>query len=485
MTLGERINGYRKKSGISQEELADKLNVSRQSISLWETDQTTPSLDNLITLAEIFNISMDELCGVTKDETPEAGQCDIKPEQTKKTDEEPELAYCETKVTENMLTSVGRKYIKKLVIICVAVIVSSVLMGIVIIGSNADPSLIAIPITFTLIMIAIVITSVINSRNAKKDVLKNRSDLTYYCNFYKSHIDVKSKSEQSYSEFKVNYADIKRTDRDGGCLYAFLANGKVLPINTADIAGNADAVKTLLKARGNDGAASNKNRLSIRTLLLVMFALSLLSMFIAITALVIAVNLSPLPEFDETMIEYMWVFFLIVPIPLSSLILGIIFRTKKYKCTKNIVAGVMMCVLLCIYGSFTFIFDDVRHDDSYLRSLDASLPFTISDATGYTSYRTGKIEDDYYYGMLKVDDPDVVLGWMSDNEFKNSLDDYPSGIISLYYSAMLSDYDYYYLYNVTFHAANIVSYGVTARYVLLAFDTQRNVLFYREFTYKS
>ena len=53
MTLGERILKYRKKAGISQEELADKLNVTRQSISLWETDQTIPTIDNLITLSNI------------------------------------------------------------------------------------------------------------------------------------------------------------------------------------------------------------------------------------------------------------------------------------------------------------------------------------------------------------------------------------------------------------------------------------------------
>lgn len=65
MTLGERILKYRKKAGISQEELADRLSVTRQSISLWETDQTLPTLDNLIALADIFDISMDELCGRT------------------------------------------------------------------------------------------------------------------------------------------------------------------------------------------------------------------------------------------------------------------------------------------------------------------------------------------------------------------------------------------------------------------------------------
>ena len=49
--------------GLSQEELGYKLNVTRQSVSLWENNQAQPSLENLIALAKIFNVSISELCG--------------------------------------------------------------------------------------------------------------------------------------------------------------------------------------------------------------------------------------------------------------------------------------------------------------------------------------------------------------------------------------------------------------------------------------
>ena len=64
MDLGSKILGYRKKAGLSQEELGYKLNVTRQSVSLWETNQAQPSLENLIALSKIFNISLDELCNI-------------------------------------------------------------------------------------------------------------------------------------------------------------------------------------------------------------------------------------------------------------------------------------------------------------------------------------------------------------------------------------------------------------------------------------
>lgn len=61
--LSDNIKNYRKKNNMSQDELAEKLGVSRQSISLWETGQTQPTIDNIIALAKIFNVSSDMLLG--------------------------------------------------------------------------------------------------------------------------------------------------------------------------------------------------------------------------------------------------------------------------------------------------------------------------------------------------------------------------------------------------------------------------------------
>lgn len=68
MTLGQKIFELRNKQKMSQGDLAEKLNVSRQSISKWETDASVPELDKLIMLSDLFNITMDEL---VRDELPE------------------------------------------------------------------------------------------------------------------------------------------------------------------------------------------------------------------------------------------------------------------------------------------------------------------------------------------------------------------------------------------------------------------------------
>lgn len=59
--ISENIRFYRKTNNMSQDELAEKLGVSRQSISFWENGQTQPTLENVIALAKIFNISSDAL----------------------------------------------------------------------------------------------------------------------------------------------------------------------------------------------------------------------------------------------------------------------------------------------------------------------------------------------------------------------------------------------------------------------------------------
>lgn len=61
MTLGEKIHELRKTRKMSQERVAELLGVSRQAVSKWKTSQSHPNTENLICLAEIFNVSVEEL----------------------------------------------------------------------------------------------------------------------------------------------------------------------------------------------------------------------------------------------------------------------------------------------------------------------------------------------------------------------------------------------------------------------------------------
>ena len=61
MNVGEKILQLRKKMGLSQEELAEKLNVTRQTISKWETNQSSPDFEKIVPLCDLFEITTDEL----------------------------------------------------------------------------------------------------------------------------------------------------------------------------------------------------------------------------------------------------------------------------------------------------------------------------------------------------------------------------------------------------------------------------------------
>ncbi|MBE6785696.1 MAG: helix-turn-helix transcriptional regulator [Ruminococcaceae bacterium] len=79
-TMGERIYALRKQNNMSQGDLADRLEVSRQTVSKWENDSSLPELDKIIRLCELFKVSSDYvLRGITEDaESKEKEQTVIK-----------------------------------------------------------------------------------------------------------------------------------------------------------------------------------------------------------------------------------------------------------------------------------------------------------------------------------------------------------------------------------------------------------------------
>ena len=72
-TLADRIQQLRREHGLSQEQLAEKLNVSRQAVSKWESAQAQPELDKILALSELFCVTTDYLLKGSRGTSPEAG----------------------------------------------------------------------------------------------------------------------------------------------------------------------------------------------------------------------------------------------------------------------------------------------------------------------------------------------------------------------------------------------------------------------------
>ena len=69
-TLGKRIGALRREKGLKQDELAEKLGISPQAVSKWETDQTCPDISLLPQLAKLLDVSVDELLSGKQEAVP-------------------------------------------------------------------------------------------------------------------------------------------------------------------------------------------------------------------------------------------------------------------------------------------------------------------------------------------------------------------------------------------------------------------------------
>ena len=99
MEFNNKLYELRKQKGFSQEELANRLNVSRQTVSKWEVGDSTPDMEKLVAISDLFGISLDEL---VLDKAPEPAPA-------------PQTAKSElyTDIKEKVLTDKNRKKTKK------------------------------------------------------------------------------------------------------------------------------------------------------------------------------------------------------------------------------------------------------------------------------------------------------------------------------------------------------------------------------------
>ena len=75
--LGQFISARRKYMGLTQEELADRIGVSKSAVAKWETDGGIPDRDNLLSLSKVINVSVDDLHHIIKSEAMSEEKTDI------------------------------------------------------------------------------------------------------------------------------------------------------------------------------------------------------------------------------------------------------------------------------------------------------------------------------------------------------------------------------------------------------------------------
>ena len=116
MEFHNKLYNLRKQKGLSQEEIANRLNVSRQTISKWEVGDSTPDMEKLIAISDMFQISLDELV-MDKVQT--------------QTGETPSKAEIVNELKEKVLTDENKKKAKKVLKIAAIILGVIVLIDVI------------------------------------------------------------------------------------------------------------------------------------------------------------------------------------------------------------------------------------------------------------------------------------------------------------------------------------------------------------------
>lgn len=467
MTIGEKIQKYRKQLEMSQEELGQKLLVSRQTISLWEKDQTVPTIDNLIRLREIFGASVDEMLGFENIEQNN----EILPNES--------YRFTFSKQELNEIYRLQRKnFYKRLVIftvLCVLLIVFFI--------SLSAPD-VMIGFAFGVFFIGLV--SHIKGIRAYSKVWKNSTEpickSIYEYKVFDDYININIYREnEKIRESKCFLPDIEQIQQlDKWLLLQF--GGQLFIIRKSELKENSAFYSYMYRNPSKVTEKITHNRWKVISI--IFFVASLLSLFIAMGLVLVMVMVNTL------FIENMWVFFLVTPIPVSSIILGFVLKAKKQKYLKNIFVGIIMTALLCIYGSFSFIFANVYdHSDKPIVRIEQTIGIDIpkhkqintQDWTkGTQSVSRGYIysTSDIYFDDSAVEDFEKQL--TNDDKWLSSISSDMIGITSPMYDSGI--YDYVLIYNVDTSEYNTLpSNSGNFRFINILYKVKDNTMLIVEY----
>lgn len=458
MTVGERIQFYRKKNNMSQEELGQKLLVSRQTVSLWETGQTLPTIDNLIRLREVFSISVDDI--LCEAEKKDEVQLPLESYTFKFNAKE-----CE----------VFRKYslagLKKSVIIFSVLVFLSVAYGAF--GDYGVLSGVSVGF-FAAITLGFIKTYSLHKKSWKKSEPKIlQSEYSY--DFYSDYFVLRMSRENDVKKiFKIQYSEIENPC-DTGEFLLFQVNGQLFYIRKADL--REDTVLFGLFNKTAKIQLSDPKTKKCNVVSWILFFGSLISIYFAMGAVI------ALSEFNGEFVENTWVFFLFLPITIGSVIFGLKARSKNCKTTKNIVVGIIMSMILFIYGMFCVFFSDVYdHDVAVIEKVESYVGIDIPEHNTITTQDWTQNTDGKPVGGMYYSSVVTFAGEVGDSfekqlpESEQWASDLPTEFKGLFPAAYNSvTPDYYLLYNIDSGELNTVpSETGTYRFLFVFYSVDSN-----------
>ena len=432
MTVGEKIQFYRKKIGVSQEELGQKMLVSRQTVSLWEMDKTLPTVDNLIRLKEIFSVSIDDILSESEPKV--------------ENENEPKEAYVfkyEKSDLQDVFKKVRFPLIKRAIIFTLACIVLFIFFA----AAEAPDVILGLLLGYFLIGVISHIKGYFAYRKAWKSSESRILQSTYSYEMFEGYFVLNiSRNEEITRTLKIYFDDIEKIQAFGSYLVLQIS-GQSYIIKKDVLIPESAFIAFCNSAPNKVETKKPKDKFKIVSILL--FVLSICTIWGALIGVAI------LSGINQAMTENMWIFFLFLPIPIASIVFGFYLKKKGYKYKKNVIVGFIMAALLCIYGSFTFIFSDIySHSDEPIINAEQMLNIDIPEHSrintqdwtkGTQSVPRGYIysTSDIYFDDAAVEEFEKNLS--SDTKWISTIPNDMVGITSYFCDIQTSDY--YIIYN--------------------------------------
>ncbi|MBQ8896890.1 MAG: hypothetical protein IJY86_00250 [Clostridia bacterium] len=284
-------------------------------------------------LSDIFEISVDEILNSESKEQ----NSEIQPNES--------YRFTFLKQELNEIYRLQRKSVYKRPIVFT---ILCVLMIVFFIGSSAPDVMIGFAFGMFLIGAVSHIKGIRTYSKAWKNSTERICKSVYEYKVFENYISVNIYREnEKIRESKCFFTDIEQIQQFGKWLFLQFG-GQSFIIRKSDLKENSAFYSYMYKNPAKTVDAPIPNKWRITSILL--FVASLLSIMGAL-ALVGAVS-----NANGLFVENMWLFFLLTPIPITSIVFGFVLKSKGYKYKKNIIVGFIMTFLLCIYGSFTFMF---------------------------------------------------------------------------------------------------------------------------------
>lgn len=332
MTIGEKIQKYRRDLGLSQEELSKMLLVSPDTINLWETNESVPTIDNLKILRNIFKVSVDDILGFTN---------------TKRTDENLPNETYRFHFDKDELKAIHRLQIKTILKRPIIFTLICVLLIALFIVASAPEYTIGFTSGMFLIGVFSYIKGIIAHSKTWKGNINIISKSTYEYKFFNDYIDISIYRENEKVRWsKCFFSDIEQIHQFYKWIFLQFG-GQTFILRKKDLKDFSVLFSHMYKSPTKVVEITDRNKWKGISILL--FVASLVSIFGALILWGI------LSTANGLFVENMWAFLAMTPIPITSIVFGFVLNSKGYSYKKNIIVGFIVTFFLCIYGSFVFI----------------------------------------------------------------------------------------------------------------------------------